>query len=208
MKILLVADEESKYIWEHYQPGMLDCIDLILSCGDLKADYLSFLVTMGRAPVYYVHGNHDGNYERHPPEGCECIDDRLICVNGLRILGLGGSIRYNKGPHQYTEREMARRIARMRWKLRRAKGVDLVVTHSPARGLGDGEDRAHQGFECFLRLLDKQKPRYLCHGHVHRSYADVPRIQQYGETTLINACGRYLLEIPDDSIPAPKKRRP
>ena len=50
MRILLVADEESKYIWDHYQPGMLDDVDLILSCGDLKADYLTFLVTMSHAP--------------------------------------------------------------------------------------------------------------------------------------------------------------
>ena len=70
MKILLVADEESKFLWDHYQPGALGGIDLILSCGDLKADYLSFLVTMGHAPVYYVHGNHDGSYSVRPREGC------------------------------------------------------------------------------------------------------------------------------------------
>ena len=128
MKILLVADEESKYIWDHYQPGMLSDIDLILSCGDLKAEYLTFLVTMSHAPVYYVHGNHDGGYATRPPEGCECIDDKLVCVNGLRILGLGGSIRYNQGPHQYTEREMARRIARLRFQIFRAGGVDIVLT--------------------------------------------------------------------------------
>ena len=206
MKILLVADEESKFLWDHYQPGALGNIDLILSCGDLKADYLSFLVTMGHAPVYYVHGNHDVNYSVRPPEGCECIDDRLVCVNGLRILGLGGSIRYNQGPHQYTEREMARRIARLRWPLLRAGGVDIVVTHSPVRGLGDGDDRAHRGFECFTRLLDRQKPLYLCHGHVHRNYADLPRIQHYGDTTIINACGRYLLEIPDPVILQTRRR--
>ncbi|MBR5094957.1 MAG: metallophosphoesterase, partial [Oscillospiraceae bacterium] len=71
MKILLISDIESPYYWDYYTPGKLDGIDLILSAGDLKADYLSFLVTMGRAPLLYVHGNHDGSYERFPPEGCD-----------------------------------------------------------------------------------------------------------------------------------------
>ena len=110
MKILLVSDKESPYYWDYYQPGRLDGIDLIISCGDLKANYLSFLVTMGRARVLYVHGNHDRTYEMRPPEGCDCIEDKLVTVCGLRILGLGGSIQYSGGPHQYTERQMARRI--------------------------------------------------------------------------------------------------
>ena len=170
MKILLVSDKESPYYWDYYQPGRLDGIDLIISCGDLKANYLSFLVTMGRARVLYVHGNHDRTYEMRPPEGCDCIEDKLVTVNGLRILGLGGSIQYSGGPHQYTERQMARRIRKLRFQLWRAGGVDLVVTHSPAQGYGDGEDYAHRGFECLLSLLDRYKPMYMVHGHVHMSY--------------------------------------
>ena len=110
MKILLVSDKESAYYWDYYQPGRLDGIDLIISCGDMKSPYLSFLVTMGRAPLLYVHGNHDQTYDRNPPEGCDCIEDKLVICKGLRILGLGGSTFYSGGPHQYTERQMARRI--------------------------------------------------------------------------------------------------
>lgn len=198
MKILLVSDKESPYYWDYYQPGRLDGINLIISCGDLKANYLSFLVTMGRARVLYVHGNHDRTYEMRPPEGCDCIEDKLVTVNGLRILGLGGSIQYSGGPHQYTERQMARRIRKLRFQLWRAGGVDLVVTHSPARGYGDGEDYAHRGFECLLSLLDRYKPMYMVHGHVHMCYgADLPRVHQRGETTIINAYERYILDIPD-----------
>ncbi len=198
MKILLVSDKESPYYWDYYQPGRLDGIDLIISCGDLKANYLSFLVTMGRARVLYVHGNHDRTYEMRPPEGCDCIEDKLVTVNGLRILGLGGSIQYSGGPHQYTDRQMARRIRKLRFQLWRAGGVDLVVTHSPARGYGDGEDYAHRGFECLLSLLDRYKPMYMVHGHVHMCYgADLPRVHQRGETTIINAYERYILDIPD-----------
>ena len=67
MKILLVSDEEDKYLWDYYRPGRLAGIDLILSAGDLKAEYLSFLVTMANRPLLYVPGNHDGDYARRPP---------------------------------------------------------------------------------------------------------------------------------------------
>ena len=90
MKILAVADEESRYLWDFYQPGRLSEYDLIISCGDLKQEYLEFLVTMGHAPLLFVPGNHDKGYINFPPEGCECIDDRITVVNGLRILGVGG----------------------------------------------------------------------------------------------------------------------
>ena len=198
MKLLLVSDEESAFLWDYFQPGTLDGIDLILSCGDLKADYLSFLVTMGRAPLLYVHGNHDLNYVNHPPEGCDCIDGNLVTVKGLRIMGLGGSLMYSGGPHQYTERQMERRIWRMKLKLMRAGGVDIILTHAPARGYGDQEDPAHRGFKAFFPLLDKYRPQYLIHGHVHKRYSSkMERVLHYGDTTIINASGRYVLEIPD-----------
>ena len=78
MKLLLVSDEESPYFWDYYRPGRLDGIDLILAAGDLKADYLSFLVTMGRAPVLYIHGNHDKT---------QCHEDRYsLCPGDLFIV--------------------------------------------------------------------------------------------------------------------------
>lgn len=196
MKILLISDEEASYLWDHYQPGRLDGIDLIISCGDLSPEYLSFLVTMGRAPLMYVHGNHDGKYSKFPPEGCECIEDQIVVFNGLRILGLGGSYRYNPGEHQYTEDEMARRIKKLKRQLKKHGGVDLVITHAPVRGYGDDDTFAHRGFDVFRAMLDEYKPRYWAYGHVHMRYGhSVQRIMQHENTLLINACGRYVLEI-------------
>ena len=198
MKILAIADEESPALWDHYMPGRLTGYDLILSCGDLKADYLTFLVTMGHARLLYVHGNHDGSYEVKPPEGCDCIDDQLVVYNGVRILGLGGCLRYHDGPYQYTEKAMRRRIARLRFALWRAGGVDIVITHAPPRGLGDREDPAHMGFEALLALIDRWHPSYLLHGHVHLRYDhSLPREQVCGDTRIINVSERFVLEIPD-----------
>ena len=202
MKILVVSDEECPALWDYYTPGKLADYDLILSCGDLKADYLSFLVTMARCPVLYVHGNHDAGYQQHPPEGCDCIDGHIVSYNGLRILGLGGCRKYHPGDQQYTESQMRRRIRRLRYRLWRSKGVDIVVTHSPPAGVGDAEDPAHRGFEALLELLDKYSPRYLLHGHVHLRYGqNQQRERTYGQTRVINTSERYVLEIPTPEHP-------
>ncbi|MBE6918864.1 MAG: metallophosphoesterase [Ruminococcaceae bacterium] len=196
MKILTLADEECLSLWDYYSPGKLKDYDMILSCGDLKASYLSFLVTMGKAPVFYVHGNHDGSYRDHPPEGCECIEDRIITYKGLRILGLGGSMRYNPGDHQYTDTQMRRRIRKLWWQLRKAGGVDIVVTHAAPLGLGDADDYAHRGSEALRELLDKYRPRYLVHGHIHLSYGhEIPREMEYNGTKIINAYERYVIDV-------------
>ena len=208
MKILAVADEESSALWDYYVPGRLKEYDLILSSGDLKAEYLSFLVTMGRSPLLYVHGNHDTNYAVSPPEGCDCIDDCLVSYNGIRILGLGGCRRYHPGAHQYSEKEMRRRIRKLRFALWRSKGVDIVVTHAPPQGLGDDSDPAHWGFESLLELLDKYQPQYLIHGHVHSNYGhNRSRINLRGNTTIINAYERFVLDLSDREVPQLKKNQ-
>ena len=208
MKILFLSDEECPALWDYYVPGRLADYQLIISCGDLKASYLSFLVTMARCPVLYVHGNHDTRYGSSPPEGCDCIDGRVVEYNGVRIMGLGGCLKYHPGEHQYTDRQMRGRILKMRWPIRKAGGVDILVTHAPAEGLGDSEDVAHWGFPSLRAFLDKYRPSYHVHGHVHMAYGQgIPRLQTYNETTIINAYERYALELPDREVPEKDKNR-
>ena len=208
MKILFLSDEECPALWDYYVPGRLKDYQLIISCGDLKASYLSFLVTMARCPVLYVHGNHDTRYRTDPPEGCDCIDGHVVTYNGVRIMGLGGCLKYHPGDHQYTDRQMRGRILKMRWPIRKAGGIDILVTHAPAEGLGDSEDVAHWGFPSLRAFLDKYKPGYHVHGHVHMTYGqNIPRVQTYNETTIINAFERYTLEIPDLEVPEKQKNK-
>ncbi|WP_218031482.1 metallophosphoesterase family protein [Paenibacillus kobensis] len=145
-------------------------------------------------PLLYVHGNHDLTYITAPPEGCECIEDRLITYRGIRILGLGGSHRYSPGAHQYSEPQMKRRIARLKLKLWRSRGVDIVVTHAPAFQIGDGDDVCHRGFQCFVDLIDRYKPKYMFHGHQHLNYGNGQRIYQRHDTKIMNAFGYFIVE--------------
>lgn len=196
MKILAVSDVESRYFYDYYTPGKLDEYDLIISCGDLSREYLEFLVTMARCPLLYVHGNHDESYDERPPEGCICIEDTLYVHEGVRILGLGGSHRYRNGSHQYSERQMAWRIRRLWYTLRKSEGFDILVTHAPARGINDFDSQTHRGFACFLKLLDRWQPRYFLHGHIHKNYGvRIPQRTQHGATTIINACDHCVIEF-------------
>lgn len=201
MKILAIADEESKYLWDFFEKEKLDGIDLILSSGDLNPHYLSFLATFTTAPVLYVHGNHDDKYEKTPPDGCICIEDQIYVHEGIRILGLGGSMRYRPGINQYTEKEMAKRVKKLRWQLFRKGGFDILLTHAPAYQLNDGRDLPHQGFQVFNTLMDKYQPRFFIHGHVHMAYGrQYKRYDRYGETHVINAFGRCTFDYEDEHL--------
>lgn len=205
LRIMVIADEESKYLWDFYEKGKLDGIDLIISCGDLHPHYLSFLVTFASAPVIYVHGNHDGKYEQVPPEGCICIDDDIYVHNGIRILGLGGSMRYRPGPHQYTEKEMKKRVRKLWFKLLYRRGFDILVAHSPAYQINDGQDLPHRGFQTFINLLDKYQPKYFLHGHVHMAYGrEHKRYDKYKNTHIINGYERFVFDF-EDEIPSTNK---
>lgn len=191
MNILCLADEEDKFLYDYYSKDKVKDVNLILSAGDLKKDYLEFLVTMTNKKLVYVNGNHDDD----KPEGCICAEDDLVIVNGIRILGLGGSIKYSNHKNQYTELQMKWRIFKLCRKIKKAGGVDIVLTHVPPRGYGDLPDFAHQGFECFKTLLDKYEPKYLVHGHVHMNYGhDIDRVIEYKNTKIVNAYKRYDLQ--------------
>ena len=136
MKILAIADEECKALWDYFTPDKLEGVELIIACGDLSRHYLEYLATMAPMPVLYVHGNHDESYDLLPPQGVICIDDEVYVHNGLRVAGLGGSCRYRTGAWQFTEAEMKKRINHLRGKIDRHGGIDILVTHAPLHGYG------------------------------------------------------------------------
>lgn len=230
MKILLISDTEDKSLWDYWTETTaerLADVGLVLSAGDLKPEYLEFLVTMLNVPLVYVRGNHDGRYDERPPEGCEDCDGKIIevdCGTGsskqkIRILGLGGSMRYiDEASDMYTEQEMEQRIKKAERAVRkfnlkenikslvradansgdekRKSGFDILLTHAPCRGYGDMEDLPHRGFECFNELLNKYSPQLHCYGHVHREYGIIDRYMQHPSgTQLINCCGHQIIDF-------------
>ena len=113
IKILCVSDAIEPALYPDLDERRFHGISLILACGDLPPEYLSFLVNALQAPLYYVLGNHDIRYATKQPQGCLNLHRRLVTFKRLNILGLEGSMWYNGGPYQYTENEMRRLVRRL-----------------------------------------------------------------------------------------------
>lgn len=198
MKILVLSDEEVKTLWEYFDPTKLEGIELVISCGDLDPDYLSFIATFTHAPVLYVHGNHDTKYAQRPPLGCICIDDTVYRYKGLHIAGLGGCMKYSESDHMYTQFEMFIRSWKLIPKILLRGGLDILVAHAPAYQLGDDKDLAHTGFKAFVQMMNLWKPKFLLHGHVHANYGQkFQRTITYKDTTIVNGFMEYVIEVPD-----------
>ncbi|HET7379075.1 MAG TPA: metallophosphoesterase [Gaiellales bacterium] len=206
MRVLAIADEVVDALWG----GALDDLrpDLILACGDLPFEYLENLVSRTDRPLLYVPGNHDpdlrGEAAFHEvpaiaappgPAGCINVDGRVEEAAGLRVAGLGGSVRYRPGPNQYTQRQMERRALALEIRVRLArKPIDILITHSPPAGHGDSEDPPHRGFVAVERLVRRMSPRYLIHGHVNQ-YGPRRPSPRIGRTVIVNAIPSKLIEI-------------
>lgn len=208
MKILALSDRVVETVYsEHIHRNHGD-VDLAVGCGDLPYYYLEFVVTMLNIPVLYVRGNHDASPQYTSDgrrltsaQGCDCIEDKVVCVKNLLFLGLGGSIRYRPGAaEQYSEGEMRARVSRiiptlLANRVRYGRYADVIVTHSPPYGIHDRNDRAHKGFKVFLTLMKRFKPRYLLHGHSHVWRQDEIRETVYESTTVLNVYPVRTLEI-------------
>ncbi|HGY11267.1 MAG TPA: Icc-like protein [Desulfobacterales bacterium] len=196
LKILTVSDFIDESLTQRVENKTLEPVDLIISCGDLAPEYLSFLRDRLDKPLFYVKGNHDIRYSPSNPVGCKNIHAKLIQFKSLKIMGLEGSIWYNGGMNQYTDREMKKMISGMWFSLWRKGGIHIVITHAPPRHIHDAEDRCHMGFESFVRLIDKKRPDYFIHGHIHKEFkTHSDRIITVGSTKVINTCGFTILEV-------------
>jgi hypothetical protein len=108
VKLLAVADTRDRALYEHFRAERWakEGIELIVSCGDLPADYLDFLVSVFNVPCFYVRGNHDTAYGKTPTGGAVNLHEHLEKYKGVKLFGLEGSPWYNGGPAQYTEGQM------------------------------------------------------------------------------------------------------
>ena len=203
MRILAVSDAVEEALEVPKLRDRLGRIDLLVGCGDLPPSYLEGLVTRLNVPAVTVPGNHDADAFRVP--GWVDLDGAFRRMASITMVGLGGSRRYKAdGRHQYTESEMLVRVAGLlpRLILRRARygrGVDLVVTHAPPRGVHDASDLPHIGFEAFHLLLRAARPRLLLHGHTAYNRNLDPSESVVLSTRIINVNSSRVVDLETDS---------
>jgi predicted phosphodiesterase len=210
-RILAIADEVDEGLFGEKLLSLRP--DLVLSAGDLPFDYLEYLVSRLDVPLLYVPGNHDRDLspgdttwlplrtEGPPrgPRGCLNADGRIIDTAGLRIAGLGGSHRYRQGANQYSQVDMRWRALALEAQSRvkhalDGRATDILLTHAPPAGVGDGADTAHQGFEAFHRLVRVLGARLLVHGHIH-PYGARQADRRLGEALVVNAIPTRMIEL-------------
>lgn len=214
MKILTVSDKVDELIYSSAIKHLFGDVDLVLGCGDLPFYYLEFIATMLGEPLFYVVGNHANAVKQYYgpeqhwkfPGGCVNIDGRVVQHKGLLVAGLEGSMRYNNNSRfQYTEREMAWKVWGLApWlmlnKLRHGRYLDILITHAPPLGIHDKPDLCHRGFQAFRVLMERFRPRYLIHGHIHVYNPNETIKTVYQDTTVINTYGYRTLEIDEASL--------
>lgn len=205
MKVLALSDILLPSV---YSPALVELygdVDFVLCCGDLPYYYVEYVVEVLKKPVFFVRGNHASLVEyshkgdRNHPWGAIDLHQRVVLHQGLLIAGLEGSIRYNRGNFQYTQEEMWGMVLRMAPRLiwnvfRHGRALDILVTHSPAWGINDRQDRPHQGFRALRWLLRVFKPKYHFHGHIHIDATD-DRESQFHGTRVINSTGALVREL-------------
>jgi Icc-related predicted phosphoesterase len=213
LRVLAVSDTIEPQIYNSRVAEWLGPVDLIISCGDLAPHYLDFLVSTLQAPMFHVIGNHcytlhDPTTKRCSPAtyaGAQDLNGRLAESKGVLLGGVEGSPVYNRGPHQYSEQQVELTLLKMvpgmmLNKMRTGRYLDILVTHSPPRGIHDNADLAHRGFTSLVPFIERFKPALLLHGHTHRYDPMLPTRSRHGETLIINTYGHVLLELSRDGV--------
>ncbi len=221
MKILCISDQVDPLVYSKYSKESYKDVDLVISAGDLPLKFYGYIISTLNKDLLFVFGNHnlerlgqfvsDGRsflpgYAQGPagviPEyNGECLEGKIIYdkKHDLIIGGLGGCKRYNRGRHQFTEKEMRRRILRMLprlyWnKLVHGRYIDILVTHAAPFGIHDEKDPCHEGFRVLLDFMHRFRPSYLLHGHIHLTDFNTPRVDSFEGTKVINVFQKYVLD--------------
>ncbi|MGP1577846.1 MAG: metallophosphoesterase [Treponema sp.] len=216
MKILCVSDQIDPLVYSVNIKKRYSDVDFVISAGDLPMEYLEFIVSSLNKPLFFVFGNHNLEalpyYHKTAPEadfhsigkkenqgyGSTYLGFTAYKEGNILLAGVSGSIRYNNGLCQYTERQMLMKlvalIPRLIYnKIRYGRYVDIFVAHASPYGIHDREDPCHRGFKCFLWFIKAFKPKYFLHGHIHLYDMQDKRVSRYAQTTIINVFSNYIL---------------
>jgi hypothetical protein len=197
IRLLVISDAMEPSLMDRRNREALGPIDLIVGCGDLDCEHLSFVADGFDAPLVYVFGNHDSP-ERWAacksfcPEPLQSAAVRHLA--GLAIAGLTwpGSRGKTATRSELTAWSQALRLATRR--LGRSEPL-IVVSHVPPLGAGDISDGTyHRGFRGYRWLMERLAPPLWLHGHTPLAATGDWRIQ-VGRTTLVNATGAVLIEL-------------
>jgi len=210
MKVLSLSDVVISRIYSPQVRALFGDVDLVLGCGDLPYYYLEFIESMLDVPTYFVRGNHAEVVEYSEtgphthPHGTVDLHCKVVKQNGLLLGGIEGSIRYRRGPFQYSQSEMWFNVFQLvpqmiMNRLIHGRFLDIFVTHAPPWGIHDQPDLPHHGVKAFCWLLKVFQPAYHFHGHIHIYRPGTDTHTRYHKTEVINTFGHLVSNIDFES---------
>ena len=123
-----------------------------------------------------VAGNHDWPFQRTPAEAratlsaATYLEDEGVELDGLRCWGSPWNPRFFNRAFNLPRGEPLARV----WR-RVPAGVDLLVTHTPPKGILDRAWLGHVGCEALAAELPRIRPRLHLFGHIHEARGELLR---------------------------------
>jgi Icc-related predicted phosphoesterase len=180
--------------------------DVLLLCGDLLImdrgaehggiqqlhDINQWLGTLPHRYKLVLAGNHDRTIEELGKDGVRAIftnatylQDEEITLFGIRIYATPISIRGLSINHAF---QYQRNSIQMQEAVNRIpEGIDILLTHGPALGYGDGNN----GCRYLRERIHQIKPQYHIFGHIHTRHGVYSSL--HTPTLFINAASSTFL---------------
>jgi uncharacterized protein len=197
IRLLAVSDQIDPVLEDERSRRAVGPVDLIVGCGDLDCEDLSFLADGFNAPLVYVRGNHDAD-DRWEASTGYCPDavpsgavrrEAGLLLAGLSWPGRRGprALRSERGAWSQSFRLALRRLGRHE--------PLIVLSHVPPLGTGDIPSTGfHRGFRGYSWLRRRLGPPLWLHGHTPLAAAHEWHVQ-CGSTAIVNVTGAVLIEI-------------
>lgn len=133
--------------------------DVCLLLGDINSEYLNIIKKYVKNNIFGVLGNHD-EFGILESANIENIHNKVVEINGIKIIGFQGSSKYKKGNHPlYTQEESIDVGKKM-------QEADILISHDSPYFLYK-RDPAHCGLKGITKYIYKNRISINIHGYQH-----------------------------------------
>jgi len=181
IKVVAISDTHG------YKPNLPDG-HILIHAGDFTMhgseyealEFFEYFTSHPHPVKVLVHGNHDQcMLDGYPvPEGVHALVNSSMDAYGLVIYGSPYTPPYSKAHDAFVMGEYMREVMYKHM----PKKVDILVTHSPPRGVLDRVPGQHVGCKALQQYYRRASHHVV--GHIHETGGCV---QVVGETTCYNA---------------------
>ncbi len=187
MKILTIAD---LHTWNTRELESIQGLDYNCCCllGDISEGVLKIIKLLVNKPLFGVLGNHDDPSSLSHC-GIDNIDRKCVTINGVKIVGFGGSHRYKNGDYPMLTQKESIIAADV------CPCGDILISHDTAYHVMKRFDKAHCGLKGLSGYIANSKPSLNICGHYH---VNERRIFKGCEIICVYRCA--IVSVPENTV--------